>query len=396
MGKPPEHNLDLSSLSPTEFERRIKSVLEKRGLSVRHVGGTADGGIDLEASSDDVIAGGRLIVQCKRYSPGTSVTVHDVRELYGVLIHNQANKAIIITTSGFTAAAQEFAKGKPLELIDGDKLRQILEATGELGTTPQEPKDVEDPVGYYEDYRMPIDPSILHLGEDPRCIVQVRLRLLRDYAENCDEDKPHLKYHCVGLMRNSGADPLQVPDCECSIVAERGRQKVLITTETVAPRPSTIEPGEAAGFLFSCEPSQDFEEARIQIAGEEPLRTTSPRAREFQLLPHAGRWVEYQESHGRTTVSGLYRYQIEARIRNLAGNERTAAVTAILIDADGFPMYTATRRIGPVEAKEAAFCEIQVPAEFYYCAPPYRPEVYVDTLPSQATTEFPFIDLTNA
>jgi restriction system protein len=35
-------------------------------------------------------------------------------------------KGILITTSGFGASAYQFVEGKPLQLIDGQQLRQLL------------------------------------------------------------------------------------------------------------------------------------------------------------------------------------------------------------------------------------------------------------------------------
>jgi restriction system protein len=51
-----------------------------------------------------------------------------VREFYGALIADRkAVKGILITTSGFTIQALEFARNLPLELIDGSKLKNLLD-----------------------------------------------------------------------------------------------------------------------------------------------------------------------------------------------------------------------------------------------------------------------------
>jgi restriction system protein len=49
-----------------------------------------------------------------------------VRDLYGVITSERANKGILITTGSFTPAAARFAEGKQLELIDGAGLAKLL------------------------------------------------------------------------------------------------------------------------------------------------------------------------------------------------------------------------------------------------------------------------------
>lgn len=49
-----------------------------------------------------------------------------IRDLYGVVMSENANKGILITTSNFTSSAISFANDKPIELIDGQILQQLL------------------------------------------------------------------------------------------------------------------------------------------------------------------------------------------------------------------------------------------------------------------------------
>jgi hypothetical protein len=142
---------DLTSMSPTEFEHRIAAWLRGMGFAVTVTGGTGDEGIDLIAYSSEPITGGKYVVQCKRYMPGNDVGVREVRDLYGTLTGETANKGILITTSSFTAAAKRFAAGKPLELIDGLRLAQLLGTVGggldipqqEYLTTHEDEEDLE-------------------------------------------------------------------------------------------------------------------------------------------------------------------------------------------------------------------------------------------------------------
>lgn len=106
-----------------ELEATAKQVLEKLGMEARTTQVTGDGGIDIEAYSTRPIFAGKYIIQCKDWEQPVGEPV--VRELFGVTMAAGANKGILITTGTFTKQAYEFAKGKPLELIDGEMLRGL-------------------------------------------------------------------------------------------------------------------------------------------------------------------------------------------------------------------------------------------------------------------------------
>ncbi len=68
-----------------------------------------------------------------------------IRDLYGVVHAEHANKGILITTSTFSPSAMEFAEGKPLELLDGAKLQVLLHQHGIDSGTPSEEHPVIPP-----------------------------------------------------------------------------------------------------------------------------------------------------------------------------------------------------------------------------------------------------------
>jgi restriction system protein len=49
-----------------------------------------------------------------------------VRELYGVVAAEGASGGVIILSGKFTQEARDFAKGKPLELLDGSELLNLI------------------------------------------------------------------------------------------------------------------------------------------------------------------------------------------------------------------------------------------------------------------------------
>ncbi len=124
----------------TDFEHQVAEVIRSMGLTADVTGGSADGGVDIVAYDDSPITGGKYVVQCKRYGQSKKVGVGEVRELYGVVQAEGANKGILITSSSFTSHALAFSEGKPIELIDGTKLGLLLEsAPAPLGQIAEVP-----------------------------------------------------------------------------------------------------------------------------------------------------------------------------------------------------------------------------------------------------------------
>ena len=61
------------------------------------------------------VLGGKVVIQAKRYRH--TVGVAAVRDLYGTMMNEGANKGILVATSGYGPDAFDFAKDKPIELI---------------------------------------------------------------------------------------------------------------------------------------------------------------------------------------------------------------------------------------------------------------------------------------
>ena len=113
----------LRALSWQNFERLVGEAYRRQGYVVEELGGSApDGGIDLVLHRQGV----RVVVQCKRWK-SAQVGVSLVREFYGVTIAEKAERGIFVTTGTFTPDAADFARGKPLELVDGAGLAALVE-----------------------------------------------------------------------------------------------------------------------------------------------------------------------------------------------------------------------------------------------------------------------------
>jgi hypothetical protein len=115
----------LDSLSGKQFENLIGQLLRKLRFRIEYQSTGPDGGIDILASSEADLVSGCYIIQCKCYSKKVGVAA--VRDLVGVVSDQRANKGILITNAEFTKPALDFAKGNPIELIDGNSLSTLLE-----------------------------------------------------------------------------------------------------------------------------------------------------------------------------------------------------------------------------------------------------------------------------
>jgi restriction system protein len=103
-------------------------VYSSDGGEVRVTQASRDGGVDAVAFDPHPIRGGKTVIQAKRYTH--TVGVAAVRDLFGTVMNEGANKGILVTTSDYGPDAYEFANGKPLTLISGAELLHLLEEHG--------------------------------------------------------------------------------------------------------------------------------------------------------------------------------------------------------------------------------------------------------------------------
>ena len=59
--------------------------------------------------------------------------VQIVRELYGILHHRKATAAKLVATTSYTPDAIAFAKDKPIDLIDGSGVMQLIRSVQTSG-----------------------------------------------------------------------------------------------------------------------------------------------------------------------------------------------------------------------------------------------------------------------
>ncbi|WP_261993813.1 restriction endonuclease [Streptomyces sp. t39] len=122
---------DLLAMDPIAFEGLVAELFRARGFQAMTTQRSNDGGVDVDAVDPDPISGGKIVVQVKRYR--RTVPVAAVRELFGTVQAGGANKGVLVTTSGFGPGAYTFANGKPLTLVSGAELVELLHTHGLRG-----------------------------------------------------------------------------------------------------------------------------------------------------------------------------------------------------------------------------------------------------------------------
>lgn len=130
----PASGTNLMDLDPIDFEDLVAELFRAMGMEVMTTQRSGDGGVDVRAMDPDPIRGGKLVIQVKRYR--STIPPAPVRDLYGTMLHEGAVKGILVTTAEFGPSAQEFAAGKPLTLIGGSQLSDLLARYGIAGPAP--------------------------------------------------------------------------------------------------------------------------------------------------------------------------------------------------------------------------------------------------------------------
>jgi restriction system protein len=132
----------IRSLSWRELEELVGEAYRRQGYTVKENSGAGpDGGVDLVLSKDD----STYLVQCKQWR-SVKVGVKVVREMYGLLTARHATGAIIITSGMFTQEAKDFASGKPIDLVEGGQLAELVGSVQESAAlTPPDPPLIKDP-----------------------------------------------------------------------------------------------------------------------------------------------------------------------------------------------------------------------------------------------------------
>jgi restriction system protein len=127
-----DDSVNLAAMGWEDFEHLIREIFEKEfsatGGEVKVTQASRDGGVDAVAFDPDPIRGGKIIIQAKRYT--NTVGVSAVRDLYGTVLAEGATKGVLVTTSDYGPDSYDFAKNRPLVLLNGANLLHMLSRHG--------------------------------------------------------------------------------------------------------------------------------------------------------------------------------------------------------------------------------------------------------------------------
>lgn len=110
-------------LTPRQFEKLVAEIFKRMGYEVELTPKTADYGADVLARKGE----DTVVIQVKRFSLSHNVSNRDIQRLLGSMWKYHANKAVFVTSSGFTDFAHRQAKDAPIELWNHEKFCEMIE-----------------------------------------------------------------------------------------------------------------------------------------------------------------------------------------------------------------------------------------------------------------------------
>jgi len=123
---------NIAAMDWQDFENLIRELFEKEfapeGGEVKITRASRDEGVDAVIFDPDPLRGGKIVIQAKRYTNVVGVSAD--RDLYGTVLNEGAMKGILVTTADYGPDAYKFAQDKPLTLLNGGNLLNLLEKHG--------------------------------------------------------------------------------------------------------------------------------------------------------------------------------------------------------------------------------------------------------------------------
>lgn len=119
-----------------KFEALTCEFFERHGYYVEIGPGTNDDGVDARAWQTDPANGGppTILIQCKRRRDKVEKTI--VKALYADILHENANKGLIVTSQTLAPVAEHVrvARSYPIEQVDRHTLKKWVEVMRSPGT----------------------------------------------------------------------------------------------------------------------------------------------------------------------------------------------------------------------------------------------------------------------
>ncbi len=115
---------NLLKLTPTEFEHLVKDLFVAMGAEAWRTVPSKDGGVDAVAASKNLFFGGVCLIQAKRWTG--VVGLEAVHALTGVMADHNATTGVLVATSWFGRASEQFAQRNRITLINGAELKHLI------------------------------------------------------------------------------------------------------------------------------------------------------------------------------------------------------------------------------------------------------------------------------
>jgi len=125
---------NLLKLSPTEFEHLVRQWFVAMGAEAWTTIPSKDGGVDAVATSKNLFFGGVCLIQAKRWTG--LVGLESVHALTGVMADHNATTGVLVTTSWFGRASEQFANRNRITLVNGAELKQLIKKHLNMAVIP--------------------------------------------------------------------------------------------------------------------------------------------------------------------------------------------------------------------------------------------------------------------
>ena len=119
------------TMDPIAFEHLTAGIYGRLGWDTKIRPASGDGGVDVEIRKGGVVK----FVQCKRVQGSVGRPV--VQQLYGVMMAEQADGGILVTTGKASEQARKFAIGKDIEIVELPGLMEMAKRAYPEGVVPQ-------------------------------------------------------------------------------------------------------------------------------------------------------------------------------------------------------------------------------------------------------------------
>ena len=122
-----ESAVDLEQVASHEFVRLVARLYERMGYDVARTPRSRDGGVDLYARKTNEAGDEQIAARCKHYYSSV-VGVAAARALYvAVSAEQHLVRGVLVTSGSFSDWCRSFAEGKRIDLIDRERLCELLE-----------------------------------------------------------------------------------------------------------------------------------------------------------------------------------------------------------------------------------------------------------------------------